>query len=216
MKALAMSSHPLAHHSVFRRHRLWLPVGLIVLAVAVSIAVQVQVELERNFKAWMTLIIVLLAAVLNLLWYLTLSRIPWRRRFRGFAVLALAGGAAAVLLRVHGSVDGRGLPRLVWRWTKSEPALVQAPAVSGGAVSNDPRLAQLADVPQFFGPQRDGIVRGAKLARDWKASPIARLQPITGRSKIRIRPGSVPAQRSAHADAPSNRRSIVPRRPRDR
>ena len=41
--------------------------------------------------------------------------------------------------------------------------------------------------------------RGAILT----APPIAPLRPITGRSKIRIRPGSAPAQRSTHAGAPS-------------
>src|SRR5215207_6325763 len=135
MKALAMHLNPVAHHSAFRRHRLWLPSALIVLAIGAISVVQAQEEVDRNFKAWATLIVVLLALVLNLVWYLALSRIPWRARLGGFAALVLAVGAAAGLLRVDGSVDGRGLPRLVWRWMKAPPLAV-VPEVGGGAVSN--------------------------------------------------------------------------------
>jgi outer membrane protein assembly factor BamB len=38
----------------------------------------------------------------------------------------------------------------------------------------------MADVPQFFGPNRDGIVKNARLGRDWKIAPPKELwrQPI--------------------------------------
>jgi outer membrane protein assembly factor BamB len=47
-------------------------------------------------------------------------------------------------------------------------------------VVDETRLAQATDVPQFFGPNRDGVVTGANLSHDWKTSPPRELwrQPV--------------------------------------
>ncbi len=165
-----------------RGHRGWIPAGILLLAGAGLVYVELQPELERNLQGWMRSGIGLLAGLLTLLWALLLSRFSWR--VRGGVVLAVGALllAGKLMLRVDGTQDGRGLPRLAWRWSgPAQPRLAGLAVPSGSAPrAGDPRLAQVVDVPQFFGPARDGVVRGAGLARDWQATPPRELwrQPI--------------------------------------
>ena len=144
---------------------------------------QSQAELEHNLKAWKTMAVALLAILLNLLWFLFTPRFTRSTRLIGLLVLIGLGFGLRKTLRVDGTINGVGLPRFAWKW--SAPALPQLARIpiaekGGGLVVDEARLAQAADVPQFFGPNRDGIVTGAKLASDWKASPPKELwrQPI--------------------------------------
>ena len=165
-------------------HRLpWFPIAVVVLGVAVIGYVQLRAELERNLRAWETLAITLLVVLLNFLWFLFTPRFSGKTRLTGLvAVIVLAFGLKHAL-RVDGTVSGIGLPRFAWKW--SAPALPhfesrRVAEAGGELVPDEARLAQAADVPQFFGPHRDGIVTGAHLSRDWKTSPPKELwrQPI--------------------------------------
>lgn len=138
-----------------------------------------QPELDANFKAWVFAAIPLAVALLNVLWFLLSPRFAWRTRLGGLAVLVALLLVGRFLLQVDGTVDGTGLPQLALRGkVKMKPAAVaiQAP----GVPSDDPRLAQVVDSPQFFGPNRDGSHPGVQLATDWQALPPKELwrQPI--------------------------------------
>lgn len=153
------------------------------LALAAVLYFRSQPELERNLKGWLTLAPPLMAAVLNLLWFLVTPRFVWKAKLVGLLALALLGLGLRQAVRVDGTVDGTGLPNLVWKWRA--PLLPQAQKITASTVEvprvvDDPRLAQAADVPQFFGPARDGVVQGARLARDWTTTPPKELwrQPI--------------------------------------
>lgn len=141
-------------------------------------------EFERNLKSWLTAGIPLLAGLLLVIWFLLSRRFSGRTRLIGFGVLVLLGLGWRSLVRVDGTVDGTGLPKLVWRWSVPDrPELGGMPAEIGetrSASEADPRLVQAADVPQFFGPNRDGMVAGAALSGDWKTTPPKELwrQPI--------------------------------------
>jgi outer membrane protein assembly factor BamB len=159
----------------------WFPILTFVLCAAGLVWCRALPDLERNFKGWVTAAIVLLWLVLNLGWFLVTPRFPWRTRLIVLAALGalLLGGRA--LLRVDGTVDGTGLPRLVWRWNVARTtALGTVAATTAAPAPSDRRLAQAADSPQFMGANRDGILRGVKLATDWKAAPPRELwrQPI--------------------------------------
>jgi outer membrane protein assembly factor BamB len=160
-------------------HRLWLPIAIVILAALGIAIIRLQPDLERNLKAWMTSSVVLLALALGLIWFVFLSRFRWRQRLITVAVLALASFGLSKLLRVNGTVDGTGLPKLAWKWTPARATPLDSPSVATNAPAAAP-VANLPDVPQFFGPNRDGIVTGAKLARDWNATPPKQLwrQPI--------------------------------------
>jgi outer membrane protein assembly factor BamB len=166
-----------------RRTLPWFPILVALLAVGSLVWVGQRAELERNLKGWITTAIPLLAGILLILWFLITSRFSGKTRLKGLAVFIVAIVASKLLLKVDGVVDGRGLPRLAWRWSSSSQPALAAPlpqAESAPSLTADPRLSQAADVPQFFGPNRDGIVPDIGLAKDWSQAAPKQLwrQPI--------------------------------------
>jgi outer membrane protein assembly factor BamB len=160
-----------------RGHRLIFLIVVAVLAAVGIAAVRFQPELERNVKGWLTAGIALFAALLGLVWFFFLSRIHWKVRLLAGILLVFFGFEATKLVRVDGAVDGTGLPQFAWRW-RTAPSAKLSTIVPLLPPTAPP--ADLADAPGFFGPHRDGIVTGAKLATDWTATPPKELwrQPI--------------------------------------
>src|SRR5262249_43327181 len=103
-----------------------------------------------------------------------------RRRVALVAGILLACGAF-LLLRT-GGVSGDGDSDLHWRWTPTPAERLLA--LSGkdlwGPVTTPTQAKTLASWPGFRGPQRDGIVRGVKIATDWSRTPPMELwrQPV--------------------------------------
>ena len=123
-------------------------------------------EAQRQDKWIRTAIIGLAAYAEFLIWVLFVSR--WRARAR-WAVFA--GTIAIVLfcrfgLRISG-VTGDLLPIVEWRWKHprivSVERSVDAPSVDSLVMTNS--------YPQFLGPNRNGVLPGPPLARDWKQTP---------------------------------------------
>ena len=173
----------MSHHPVARGHRGWIPITILILGGIGIAVVRLQPELERNLKNWATLAASLLTLALLVLWFLLLSRVAWRRRLVTAAALGLVAFGVKSMLRVDGTLDGTGLPKLTWRWTPERQLLrfdTKPAAESGKESSAVAAPERAADVPQFFGPNRTGVVQGAKLARDWNATPPRQLwrQPI--------------------------------------
>ncbi|WP_240772883.1 PQQ-binding-like beta-propeller repeat protein [Phragmitibacter flavus] len=181
--------------SKFRFHRLWMPLLLVLAAVGAIFAVGVlRPEMDRNLNRWLTTAIWLLCGLLNVFWFLLFSRVSGKLRLGIAVALVVLGVAASQMVRVDGVVDGSGLPKLAWSWSgKGTPDLaLPAPASVGVAVAGegegDPSVALdgtvdgSADVPQFFGALRDGVVRGVEmeLVSDWKAAAPKEMwrQPI--------------------------------------
>ncbi|MEI9893184.1 MAG: PQQ-binding-like beta-propeller repeat protein [Chthoniobacter sp.] len=159
------------------------PIVVVALGAAGIAYTRFRPEMERNIQTWQTVAIILLVVVLNFLWFLCTRRFSGRTRLIGLAVAIVLVFGLKQTLRVDGTASGIGLPRLAWRWSAPPlPQLEHKPGTpqGGGPIADEARLAQAADVPQFFGPNRDGLVTGAKLARDWKTAPPKELwrQPI--------------------------------------
>ena len=157
--------------------RPWFPTVVAVLAALGIAIIRLQPELERNTKGWMTSLVVILAALLGLIWFLFFSPVRRRVRVVTAAALVLAIFGLTRTLRVDGTVDGTGLPKLAWRWTAIRtPHLATVPVADGASVAPTPiAVENLTDVPQFFGPNRDGVVQGARLAPDWNIAPPRQL-----------------------------------------
>ncbi|MBI4624315.1 MAG: PQQ-like beta-propeller repeat protein [Verrucomicrobia bacterium] len=169
-------------------HRFWFPLSVGIVAALALGAIELRPELERGPQFWLRFAVVLLALVLSLVWFVFLSRLPWRVRLLTVAVLAAVGLGLTLALRVDGTVDGRSIPRLAWKWS-AHPERVFSPRSTPPRAETAPPPALLKDVPQFFGPRRDGVVTGVGLARDWTKSPPRELwrQPIgTGWSAFAV------------------------------
>jgi outer membrane protein assembly factor BamB len=160
-----------------RRGRPWFPLVTIAVGGLAVLGVFLKPEFERNLTWWLVTAISALVIVLNGIWLLVTPRIRGRHRLVGLAVVLVVGIGLKFSLRGNGT----GLPKLAWRWSSERVVLAVPVGPPKGAVAVDPaRLAMATDVPQFFGPTRDGVVRGARLARDWKSHPPRELwrQPI--------------------------------------
>lgn len=159
-----------------RRSLPWFPLSILALTLASVAFVRSLPEFERNLKSWLTAGIPILAGTLILIWFLLTKRFSGRTRLTGLAVVILLGLAWKAAVRVDGTVDGTGMPNLVWKWSVSQrPGLKSATAETSSSLSNDPRLSQVTDVPQFFGPARNGFVPAVQLDEDWKTNPPTEL-----------------------------------------
>ena len=157
--------------------RIWFLKMVAVLTVVALAVIRFKPELERNIQGWLTAGTVVLALVLVLFWFAFLSRIRWWVRLLVLAAIGLGGFGISKSVRKVGTISSIGFPRLAWKWTPPRTSALDA----APAVKTPPAPASdIPDVPQFFGPKRDGTITGAKLARDWNASPPKQLwrQPI--------------------------------------
>jgi outer membrane protein assembly factor BamB len=162
-------------------HRLGFLYGVGLLMVIAVIFINSQADLEQNFKAWILSLVGLLTLLLVFIWFLFLSRFNWRWRLLTTGLLLVGGFALRQMVRVDGTTSGTGLPRLVWKWTspktvRFEPAMTK----SQPSLSLATNVPGLVDTPQFFGPNRDGILTGNNLERDWKTHAPKELwrQPV--------------------------------------
>ncbi len=79
------------------------------------------------------------------------------------------------LLRT-GGITGEGDSDFHWRWTATPEERLLAQAGDKRPARSTPAEAKTgADWPGFRGPQRDGVVRGARIETDWSKSPPVEL-----------------------------------------
>jgi outer membrane protein assembly factor BamB len=111
-------------------------------------------------------------------WLIFFTGLRWRTRFllAGIGVLILVGLGAA--FRMDGSTGDMGF-HFVPRW-QNRPDMA-LPNLSN-TVAAEPRDVTIRpeDFPQFLGPNRNGIVHGVALERDWTAHPPREIwrQPV--------------------------------------
>lgn len=129
---------------------------------------------------------ILVAAGLLLVWALRMS--GWRRRFVWLGVLALIG--LPTLVWKPSSMSGKFFPIFVPRDWVSNAFLGGSPDTvlerhrkeQGKADARPDLTIKEGDWPAFRGPNRDGVVTGPKLARDWSKTPprLVWRQPVGG------------------------------------
>ncbi len=102
-------------------------------------------------------------------WLIFFTGLRWRTRLilAGLGLLVLVGLGFA--FKLDGATGDMGF-HFVPRWQNHPDAAL--PSLSD-AVAAAPRDAMIhpGDFPQFLGPDRDGIIRGVALERDWTAHP---------------------------------------------
>jgi outer membrane protein assembly factor BamB len=154
----------------------WWPAALILLLAAGRIAwVWMAPSVQRQGQVESTAMAILLALALLFLWLLFLSRLRLRLRLLSALLCAVLGVLVWQTITLR-AVSGDLVPIFGWRWSGPADARLQAAPADGIAVTGPAAAPQMApagtaDFPQFRGPQRDGIVHGVRLARDWAARP---------------------------------------------
>ena len=144
-------------------------------------------ELEENFRNMYLFQIVALTLLLLALWLIFLSGLRWRTRLTWFAIAIVffvgLGVTLSMTARMDGALSGGGLPRLAWKWTPRKDSLL--PELTAGKPDESQARIDLVttsseDYPQFLGRDRQGVVQGVRLARDWSSGPPRELwrQPI--------------------------------------
>lgn len=108
-------------------------------------------------------------------WLLLARKASPPKRRLGTAAVLLLTWSAFLLIRYEG-IRGDGQPEVHWRWTPSSEDLYRAERARRQAevaivLPVTALTVQSGDWPGFRGAERDGVVRGLKMAADWKASP---------------------------------------------
>jgi outer membrane protein assembly factor BamB len=98
------------------------------------------------------------------IWWLFLSHATWTLRLRVTALIIGVCVIGGSLVRITG-VSGDLVPAFEWRWKKQAE---QAETTAGTA-----QLTHKAqgDFPQFYGPNRNGVLAGPKLSENWSQQP---------------------------------------------
>lgn len=160
-----------------RRPPRWWPAWLILILSGLAlVGIWFFREIQRQDRNLQTAAVLLVTVILLLLWSTFLSRFRWRTRL---LLLLLVGGPALLLPRLVeiGGVTGDLIPIVRWRWSKrANPASVSnptpVPATSTtDATPGDADLNPPMGYPQFLGPERNGVLPGPRLARDWNRQP---------------------------------------------
>ncbi len=156
------------------RLRWWIPASILAIAAANVVRLRFTLELDtmsRNMQTFFTVVVSLLAL---LAWWLFLTRLRWRTRLAGAGLVLLCGFTLNQLVRIDGSADGRGSPKIVWKWAPRKSGDVGG-LKSAGLVETPPKLEGVADYPGYLGSNRSGVVAGAQLESDWTAHPPEQL-----------------------------------------
>jgi outer membrane protein assembly factor BamB len=125
------------------------------------------------------------------------------RRASLVAAVVLACGVFT-LLRT-GGITGEADSDFAWRWSQTpEERLLSQAGSSPAAPQSAPAAAETgADWPGFRGPERDGAVRGVRIATDWSKSPPVELwrRPVgPGWSSFAVRGGRLYTQEQRGED----------------
>ncbi|MSU59032.1 MAG: hypothetical protein EXS35_12845 [Pedosphaera sp.] len=147
--------------------RWWPGVAIFLLAAAAWTWVRLQSEWPFQKRNLETAKVVLIALLALLLWWALFSRARWKARLAVLAGFFLLVGSVPALFRIRG-VSGDLIPILEFRWAKHD--LVSASATHSRAAI-PPVVETGKSFPQFYGPNRDGVLPGLKLETNWTTHP---------------------------------------------
>jgi outer membrane protein assembly factor BamB len=126
------------------------------------------------WRMMLTALTVVLTLLLLALWFLFFTGLRWRTRLLGLgAAIVVAIGIGVLLdqlLRQEGSSNGSGLPSYTWKWTPPKDAALPELKLAASETRVDLTATTPDDFPQFLGPERNGVVHGVRLARDWSVN----------------------------------------------
>jgi outer membrane protein assembly factor BamB len=114
-------------------------------------------------------------------WLLITPTLSWPTRRIGLVVVILLAFSYLPLVRMEG-VDGSFAAEMRWRWSPSaedeflaERAAKPTTASVVSASAGETLTLRDGDWPAFRGPDRDGHLKGVRIATDWKQKPLKEL-----------------------------------------
>ncbi len=141
--------------------RLW-PLHLVISLCILSIGyVWIRDASHRQDKVILTLLLLIIAGILGVIWLLGLSRITWRTKFKSFAVIIISIVAFIFLFQFDG-FSGDLVPKFELRWGERT-----IPSISLSDVQDKPDELS-SDFPQFLGPNRNAVITDIKLETNWE------------------------------------------------
>lgn len=164
---------------VFSRTRWYERVGAIVLIIVALYVSYRLIHISIANGAMGFLFYVLIVPVLALAlvaWAVAIHRLsasgPVSNAVRSATlVLAIVLVCGGFMLIRTGGITATFNNDIHWRWSKTPEEKLLAQAANEPTNPSVPIATTGADWPGFRGPNRDGIVRGAKINTDWNASP---------------------------------------------
>jgi outer membrane protein assembly factor BamB len=169
--------------------RTWLPRIVVIIGVPWVAALWLWPGLDGGIRFIGTVGVIELVILLMGIWLFGFSGYPWLWRLSLFFIplILLVAVGGALIQEVH--FTGDMTPVFHFRWESSqaerEAQLEEHRRGQGNVATLGPIEAVAGnplDFPEYRGRNRDGIVSGPPLARDWKAHPPRQLwrQPIGG------------------------------------
>ncbi len=148
--------------------RLWPLFVIVGLAVALIVYIKQTSDADRQSGNMNVIMTSAMACLLVALWFVGFSRLAARVRVMGVVLGIACAGVFFFGLEFRG-VSGDLVP--IFKWTLGSADTQELEVAATLPEVDSKRLEGLADSPQFFGPQRDGKLRGPEFARDWTARP---------------------------------------------
>lgn len=151
-----------------RTVRLWPGVLIVFVACLAFIWNWYARDVQRQDQVMAAFVITTGTLLLLLVWCLFFSRLEWKHRLlgTGFVVAGVLVLASSVRFT---SVTGDLVPLFEWRWSAALREVKPSPSIINTNSPPEQASWQLADYPQFLGPERKATLPGPALARDWSA-----------------------------------------------
>jgi len=173
----------MSNSSLPKRRIGWkIPAVIVALAVLAMAALHRRDWVESYIAAYATALVVFLTVLSLLVWFLLFSGASGRARVVGVAAIGALVGSALVVgkltTRVDGTYSGVGVPRFVWRWSKSHEDVSSIQTFDGSQI--DLSATTPRDFAEFLGPGRRNAIEGIGLSRNWGGAQPRKLwrQPI--------------------------------------
>lgn len=154
-----------------KRVRWWLLAIIGALTVLVIIYIWISEASHRQEQVMLTSLALFVSFLLMLVWLLFFSRMRWKIRLFTFAAIVLMLLGFSRLFQFRG-FNGDLVPIWEWRWQKS-PSGTVSPTTALDPIEDESAVetSSSASYPQFLGPNRNAILHGIRLARDWSKRP---------------------------------------------
>ena len=148
----------------------WWPLPVIILlSLLLIVFIWSSDAPSRQSQAFKTISVSIVTVLALLIWWLFFSRTSLKTRLLVFAVFLLVFASSVGLLRV-GGVSGDMVPILTWRWVERSGMNTIVPDTFLHDIDSAPS-SSIEDYPQFLGPDRNAVLPGIPISRDWSKRP---------------------------------------------